>query len=282
MKPWSVKQRLAVLALGAWCLMPLATPAAADDLALDLDEIGRNPTIGNYQAYAEFKMANYAVARQIWLALAAKGSGEAYFNLGILSEEGLGVPRDQTAARRYYLAGAELGNAKAQYRLGLLQLVGVPGAPDPVGARRWLSAAAEQGMDDAGRLLAQLGTTGGSLEDQAFFRGEVMHALGQHREAAQLWSGLAERGDALARTRLAWLYEAGQGVPRNLVEAARLFRLSAEAGEPAAQYALSVMLHTGKGQAANPAESRRWLERSAAQGYPAASSALAALPAAPQ
>ena len=273
-KPDSPMRLFIRLLLGVSCLMPLATRAAGE--ALDLDEIVRNPTIGNYQAYAEFKMAHYDAARQIWQALAARGSGEAYFNLGILSEEGLGEAKDQAAALRYYLGGAEVGNAKAQYRLGLLQLVGVSGAADPDGARRWLSAAAGQGMEDAARLLAHLAATGGSAADQDFFRGEVMHVLGQHREAAQVWLALSEQGNAKARTRLAWLYETGQGVPRNLLEAARLFRLSAEAGEAEAQYALSVMLFTGKGQAANPAESRRWLERSAAQGYPAAKSALAA------
>ncbi|MDQ3195732.1 MAG: sel1 repeat family protein, partial [Pseudomonadota bacterium] len=59
----------------------------------DLDEIVRNPVIGNYKGYAEFKMGHYETARVIWEALAKRGNGEANFNLGTLYEDGLGVPQ---------------------------------------------------------------------------------------------------------------------------------------------------------------------------------------------
>ncbi len=86
---------------------------------------------------------------------------------------------------------------------------------------------------------------------------------------------LAEQGDRSAQTRLAWMYEAGRGVPRNLDEAARRFTAAAEAGDPEAQYALAVMFRTGKGKERDLAQSEAWLRHAAGQNYPAAVSALA-------
>ena len=68
----------------------------------DLADVVRKPAIGLYKGYAEFKMAHYAEARQIWMALAERGMGEAWFNLGILAEDGLGEARDGAEARRRY------------------------------------------------------------------------------------------------------------------------------------------------------------------------------------
>ncbi len=87
---------------------------------------------------------------------------------------------------------------------------------------------------------------------------------------------LRPRGNAAARTRLAWMTEAGRGVPQDLAEAARLFALSAEAGDPEAQYAVGVMYRTGKGMPKDEALARDWLGRAAARKYPAAMAALAA------
>ena len=86
---------------------------------------------------------------------------------------------------------------------------------------------------------------------------------------------LAEQGDRSAQTRLAWMYEAGGGVPRNLDEAARRFTAAAEAGDPEAQYALAMMFRNGKGKERDLAQSEAWLRHAAGQNYPAAVSALA-------
>ncbi|TNE95326.1 MAG: sel1 repeat family protein, partial [Gammaproteobacteria bacterium] len=68
------------------------------------------PRMQLYMAYAEFKMAHYETAREMWLHITGKGSGEAAFNLGILYEQGMGVERDLTKARDYYLLAAEKGS----------------------------------------------------------------------------------------------------------------------------------------------------------------------------
>lgn len=91
-------------------------------------------------------------------------------------------------------------------------------------------------------------------KEQDFLRAETLHASGQHQAAVAFWQRLAQEGDTRSRSRLAWMLEAGQGIPRNLDQAAKLFRQSAEEGDADAQYALAVMLQTG--QAPDPSQAQ--------------------------
>lgn len=233
----------------------------------------RNPAMGNYKAYAEFKMANYAAAREVWETLAEVGNGDALFNLGVLAEDGLGEPQDMKKAETLYAGAAQAGNFKAQYRLGMLYSSGGLLPKDLAKARVFLNLAAQGGDKDAAERLATLGQPATALTP--YQQAELMSSSGRHAEAAALYEELAQQGDRAAQTRLAWMYEAGRGVPRRLDEAARRFQVAAEAGEAEAQYALAVMLRTGRGRAVDLPQSAAWLKRAAAQNYPAAVSALA-------
>lgn len=234
----------------------------------------RNPAMGNYKAYAEFKMAHYAAAREVWETLAGIGNGDALFNLGILAEDGLGEPKNMPRAEALYISAAQAGNFKARYRLGMLYSAGALLARDVEKARRYLTLAAEGGDKDALATLAALEQPTGSRT--GFQQAEWLGASGRHAEAAGLYRDLADTGDHQAQTRLAWMHEAGQGVDRDLQEAARRFEIAALAGEAEAQYALAVMLRTGKGREQDVAQSRRWLRRAAVQNHPAAVAALRA------
>ncbi len=233
----------------------------------------RNPAMGNYKAYAEFKMAHYTLAREVWQTLAEVGNGDALFNLGILAEDGLGEPRDRDKALALYTTAAQRGNFKAQYRLGLLYSVGQWLPKDTEKARLFLSLAAQSGDKDAQGMLARLDAP--SNPPTPLQQADLWSAAGEHAKAASLYSMLAAQSDATAQTRLAWLHEAGRGVPQNLAEAARLFELAAAAGEAEAQYALSVMLRTGRGQDKDLTQSLLWLQRAAAQNHVSALAALA-------
>lgn len=233
----------------------------------------RNPAMGNYKGYAEFKMARYAAARVVWETLAEVGNGDALFNLAILAEDGLGEPRDLAKAEALYTSAAQAGNFKAQYRLGMLYAAGTLLPRDLGRARIYLNLAAQAGDKDAAERLATLELPAEALSP--FQQAELLSSSGRHAEAAARYEVLAAQGDRTAQTRLAWMHEAGRGVPRSLDEAARRFRLAAEAGDAEAQYALAVMYRTGQGQPRDRAESLVWLQRSANQRYPAAVSALA-------
>jgi len=241
---------------------------------IDLDEILRNTSMANYKGYAEFKMAHYDNARKIWQALAERGNAEASFNLGVLYEDGLGVSQDLAQALLHYETAAVGGSFKAQYRLGLLYFTGKKVPLNKVKAKHWLTKAAAEGDRDSIDMLAILSGTNNSERDKAFLRAETAHASGDYREAAKIWQQLADDNDVISRTRLAWLYEKGLGVKRNLNHAAVLFRQSAMHGDADAQYALAVMLQTGKGQAKDLQESKRWLQSAAELGHKAAALAL--------
>lgn len=220
--------RLRALACGMLTTVALLGTASAQDS--NRADWLRNPAMGNYKAYAEFKMGHYAEARHVWETLTEVGNGDALFNLGVLAEDGLGESRDLRKAETLYTAAARAGNFKAQYRLGLLYSTGDTLPHDPEKARLYLGMAAQAGDADARARLASLDEPGRALSP--FQEAESLSARGRHAEAAVLYGRLAEAGDQAAQTRLAWMYEAGRGVPRNLSEAARRFRLAAEAGKP--------------------------------------------------
>lgn len=232
----------------------------------------RNPAMGNYKAYAEFKMAHYDAARRIWETLAGLGNADALFNLAILAEDGLGEPKDMKKAEALYLTAANVGGFKAQYRLGMLYSAGGVLDQDLVKARHYLSLAAAHGDKDAAARLATLAQPGRPLN--AFEEAEILASNGQHAQAAGLYQRSADAGNLVASTRLAWMYEAGRGVPRDLDHAARLFMAAARSGNAEAQFAIAVMHRTGQGQAKDRAQSIFWLKESAQQHYPAAVAAL--------
>jgi len=241
---------------------------------MNFNDILRNSSLSNYNAYAEFKMAHYGNAREIWQVLAQQGNGEASFNLGVLYEDGLGVSRDLAQALLYYETAALDGSFKAQYRLGLLYFVGKTVPLDKKKAKRWLTEAAAGGDKDSIDMLEILNSGSSSQRDKDFLRAETANASGDYLQAANIWQRLAHDNDIVSRTRLAWLYEKGLGVKRDLNHAAELFRQSAMDGNADAQYALAVMLQTGKGQTQDFQESKLWLEKAAALGHKAAALAL--------
>ena len=251
----------------------LLAQTALGDESSEADWLG-NPSIGNYRGYAEFKMAHYAAARHIWETLARIGNTEALFNLAILAEDGLGEAKDIGKAEALYTAAANAGGFKAQYRLGMLYSTGGVLPKDLAKARRYLGLAAAAGDHDAKTRLGRLESSDLSAQTP-FERAEIHGSRGEYAEAANMYRQLANQGDATARTRLAWMYEAGRGVERNLDQAARLFNKSAESGDADAQYAIGVMYMTGRGQPLNPSLGREWLQKAATQNHQAARAALA-------
>jgi TPR repeat protein len=258
---------LLILAV-SWGIASAAEALPVED-EIDLAEIVRKPEYGNYRGYAEFKMARYASARRVWEALDQRNFGEAAFNLGILYEDGLGVARDMERALGYYRRGAMLGSPKAMFRVGVMHWLGAPGvAIERDEGRRYLSMAAAAGDSEAQRYLAAEGT--GADANDPLLRADRALASGRAEEAVAILKAGAESGHVRAQTRLAWSYEAGRGVARDLALAAKWFSMAAQGGDGEAMYALAVMHGTGAGQVKDPVRAEQWLQRSAAAGYPAA------------
>lgn len=121
------------------------------------DDWLRDPASGNHKAFAQFRMAHYTEAREVWETLAEVGNGEALFNLGILAEEGLGEPKNMKKAETLYDRAARAGNCKARYRLGMLYAAGTRLPRDAEKARIYLTQAAQVGDKDASAALIVLG-----------------------------------------------------------------------------------------------------------------------------
>ena len=66
------------------------------------------------------KGQDYGKARQWFEKAAAQGDAMAQGNLGVLYENGQGVPQDYGKARQWYEQAAAQGYAKAQVNLGVL------------------------------------------------------------------------------------------------------------------------------------------------------------------
>ena len=86
-----------------------------------------------------------------------------------------------------------------------------------------------------------------------------------------------QHGSAQAAAYLAFLYQNGQGVPRDYVEAVRLSRIAADQGNAEGQNSLGVLLERGRGGPKNETEAARLFKLSADQGYPPAQNNLGVL-----
>jgi hypothetical protein len=117
--------------------------------------------LGSPSAFADFEQANaaftagdYALALKELKPLAAKGDARSQYAMGVLAENGLGMPKNPTQAADWYLKAAKLGNTDAQYNLGAMNEHGVGMPVNYSEAARWYRPAAEQGDIDA---LSNLG-----------------------------------------------------------------------------------------------------------------------------
>ncbi len=257
----------------------LVSLCAQAEVELSEEFHAAEPKMQLYLAYAEFKMAHYEVAREMWLHITGKGSGEAAFNLGILYEQGMGVEKDLMVARDYYLQAAEKGSRAGAYQVGLMHM-NHPELVSAETATHWLTIAALDGDEDASGMLKSI-SLGGNASDDPMLRVRQLIAKGEVDQARELLIQMAEATppDYEAVTRLAWLYETGLGVTQDINRAGELFKVAAEAGNAEAQYALSVMYETGVGQPMDKAQSLHWLQLSADQNYQPALEKMAGHPA---
>jgi hypothetical protein len=109
---------------------------------------------GFEQALAAFEAGNYPVALKELRPLAEKGDARSQYAMGVMAENGFGMPKNLSQAGAWYLKAAKQGNTDAQYNLGAMYEHGIGMPPNPVQAARWYRLAAENGDIDA---LSNLG-----------------------------------------------------------------------------------------------------------------------------
>ena len=77
----------------------------------------------------------------------------------------------------------------------------------------------------------------------------------------------AEQGDSDAQYNLGYMYESGQGVPRNYKVAVNWYQKAADQGHANAQYNLGYMYTNGQGVPKNYKVAAHWYHKAADQGH---------------
>ena len=134
---------------------------------------------------AGLKAANagdYAAALQEWRPLAEQGDIKAQYNLGVMYQNGYGVPQDYAEALRWYRMAAEQGHADARYSLGVMYHNGYGVPQDDAEAVKWYRLAAEQGNADAQYNLGN-----------SYFSGQ---GVPQDHVSAHMWLNIAAANGA--------------------------------------------------------------------------------------
>jgi len=81
--------------------------------------------------------------------LAEQGDAQAQYNLGVMYDNGKGVPQDYIKAVQWYTKSAEQGFAVSQYNLGVMYDNGKGVPQDYIEAAKWYRESAEQGFSKA-------------------------------------------------------------------------------------------------------------------------------------
>lgn len=107
---------------------------------------GATPAWADFQeGLAAYRAGDFHTALKEWRPLAEQGLAKAQHNLGVMYENGRGVPQDFEEARRWYEKAAAQGQPYAQNNLGQMYEKG-PGAPrDLVQAQMLYILSAAQG-----------------------------------------------------------------------------------------------------------------------------------------
>ncbi|MGE5098320.1 MAG: tetratricopeptide repeat protein [Betaproteobacteria bacterium] len=142
--------------------------------------------------------------------------------VAVMNEKGLCVKKDPAEAFKHYRKAAMEGGPGEHERLGRAYASGLGVARDDAEAMAWFRKAIEARIDRAAK--APLRSAGGEA--------------GARKRA--------EAGDPFAMVTLAWMYLAGQGVPRDDKEAARWLR-ALESSEVLPHAALALMYEEGRG-----------------------------------
>jgi TPR repeat protein len=114
-------------------------------------------------------------------------------------------------------------------------------------------------------LASPLSMAGGAVAGP-FEDAQAAHSRRDYATALRLWRPLADQGNAEAQYALGFMYDGGQGVPKNYARAAKWWRLAADQGHTFAQYNLGTLYDNGNGVPQNKAEALKWYHLAAERG----------------
>ena len=97
------------------------------------------------EAVAAYERGDFATALRGFRSYAEQGDASAQFNLGVMYDNGEGVPENDAEALRWFRLAAEQGEASTQFNLGVMYAIGEGVPENDAEALRWYRLAAEQG-----------------------------------------------------------------------------------------------------------------------------------------
>jgi TPR repeat protein len=237
---------------------------------------------------AAFDRGDYVGALREWRAAADAGDQESQYAVGVLYDEGYGMPADDGEAARWYRRAAEQNQINAQFVLGLFYDEGIGVPLDDMLAARWYRRAGEQGHVVALYNLGIMYATGeGVREDdvQAYRFFWLSAQLGDadarmRLRELEVWMNDQQVSQAMqlaARSPAAVLIDDSAGEAFNIgydayergdySAAFRAWRPLAEAGNAEAQFNLGYMYYYGEGVPVDDTQAARWYLQAAEQGH---------------
>jgi len=164
-----------------------------------------------------YNAGEYATAVQEWRPLAERGDARAQTLVGIMYENGRGVPQNDAQAVKWYQLAAEQGYAFARYNLGGMYKNGRGVPQDYTEAVRLYRLSAEQGHALAQTNLGVLYVSGFGVQQDSVLahmwfnlgaaNGNEFGAENRESIAREMTSQEIEKAQALARTCMANEYK---------------------------------------------------------------------------
>ena len=168
---------------------------------------------------AAYEFSDFVPALREFRSAAQRGDVRAQYMLGLMHENGQGVPANNTNAMKWYRMAAERGHAKSQYNLGVMH---------------------ERGMD-LPSTQSSSDVVGASL-GVAIAPAHTAHRLGLSYAAAAKWYGMAaNQGLVAAQYSLGLMYASGGGVPENYIGAYLWWTVAKAYGNEQAATKLNVL-----------------------------------------
>jgi TPR repeat protein len=203
----------------------------------------------------------------------------AEYKLGLMYEEGRGVPKDDSEAAKRFRIAAEGGHMESQFKLGLMFYQGKGVPKDETQAVKWISMAAVAGLDEAIKWIRTAAEQGDAEAQfnlgRAYQRGEGVPK--NFAEALKWYRKAADQGNAKAQNNLGAAYTNGTGVPKDHTEAVKWYRKAAEQGHVTSQRNLALSYNKGEGVPKDEIEALAWFNIAAATGDQNAATSRGAL-----
>jgi uncharacterized protein len=192
-----------------------------------------------------------------WYEAAAKhDDSRAAYMIGYMYSTGVGVGTDRVdpqKAATYLEQAAKGGDRQAQKRLGYDYETAFGVSKDYQQAGYWYRKATDQGDLRAGVYLASLLLNGQAGSAQGFAYND--------QEAFGLLSKAAQAGIATAESGLAWAYENGRGIPKDLYQARSLYLHAATGGDSFGEFNLARFCDYGLGGPVDTQCAIQWYQK---------------------